>query len=239
MMGKFRKKQDEPNLPKEWHRTTAFDAYMAWFTNDPEKRYSEESQEHLEHKGWWVHLPVVNALDGIADSQVQALQIIKNGMLNWKLERGRDRAPVQLSSQELKALWERFRSAKLDPPRDGVVYSLFEVYGDFALKAEIDFTSFSREFSTTFGSANNPIRSLEQKHCRLLDNLSEEEVILGEGYPRLEGNRLTVGEWTEEFDPSLEVWGSAYSEAMWETEDEGYWLIATYKNNQEEVEEQP
>lgn len=103
--------------------------------------------------------------------------------------------------------------------------------------AYIEYAPFRPEFSTTFGAANNPIRSLVGKVCTLkaatqadLEREDEDEDFEAEwkelsvGTVHLEGNRLTVGFWSHTFKADTRVFGVAFEEASFEDENMSYYL---------------
>ena len=206
------------SVPKEWLETPHFELHMAWLTANQEDRIAPEAEELQDHPGWWVWCKINSFRDSVKPLLEVALGQAMISISKWQLDQdpeiGQKKAPHQVEQAERDELVQRLLESKRDEVgEDGLMYELFQPYGEYALLVQIFFAPFREDFETTFGAANNPVRSLEGKVCTLVNFETEE--VLSEGGVNLQGNRLTVGFWSKEFAGRLEVSGVAYAEAFW------------------------
>lgn len=238
-------------LPQEWQSKPHYELMVGWFSREPKARriLGEEvmSEPSRDYPGWYFWFRA----DGhrLYDSLEQAITAGKTILKNWQMESQmvRARAPLTLSKEERKNLVVELlgypvpdSTPQFEPDSDQEqpeLVKLFWEFGEYALNLSIWYSPLRDEFSTTFGSANNPLRSLEGSICTLqaasqadLQHETEDEDFEAEwkevavGPVSLEDDRLTVGFWSHTFDPQSPVIGVAYEEASFEDETMSYFL---------------
>ncbi|MDX2005557.1 MAG: hypothetical protein SFU83_09800 [Meiothermus sp.] len=207
--------------PKEWLETPHYELHMAWLTAKRDERIAPEAEELQDHPGWWVWCKINSFRNSVKPVVELALSEATDSIKNWQLDQNPEfsqnkKAPHQAEPPEREELIRRLlESRRTEVGDDGLMYELFQPYGDFALLAQVFFAPFREDFKTTFGAANNPARSLEGRVCKLIDFETDE--VFSQGGVSMQGNRLTVGFWSKEFAGNLEVGGVAYAEAFWES----------------------
>ncbi len=239
------------NIPREWQLQPHYQPSLLWFSREPQSQRLMGEQlpppEMSEQYPGWYFLRRGDTMR-ILDSLEEALSEIKSRLKHWNLKNflGQS-APYQASKSERKQMLADLLEAPIhapppgyDPDRDEPLPLLLECrweLGGYLLVATIEYTPFRHEFYTRFGEANNPIRSLQGRVCTLqaatledLERGPDEEGLeaqwreISVGTVSLEGDRLTVGFWSHNFDPGTVVVGVAYEEASFEEEGMSYYL---------------
>lgn len=227
-------------IPSRWRLEPHYEPSLVWYTRDPKEglfpqEWEGERRQALEDEpGWYVFCSLI--LPVVVDSPEEALAVLKSSLKRGDLACfGGGSPPVRLSKRERKRLVLDLLGASITPPppdydpdSEGPVPVVLErrwELNGYLLVARVFYTPFRPEFETKFGAPDNPVRSLEGRVCLVYAAYPEDEEDedyaweeLARGPVRLEGNRLTVGFWTREFDPETPVEGVAYEGASFAAE---------------------
>lgn len=104
--------------------------------------------------------------------------------------------------------------------------AFLEVAGGFALRATIErLPGLRDQIETGFEDPANPARSLHGRRCSVVFAAfdGDDGAEVATGVARVEGNRVTVGEWSHEFPPGALVEGVPFEHASVEDEAAGGW----------------
>lgn len=227
-------------IPKNWQEKPHYEPAVLWFTREARTRtvlgqqlMAEPSQEY---PGWFFYFRADTRM--LHESLQEALTELKSILKHWRMEDrfGTERIALQPSKDERKRMVVQLLEYPIpdptppfdpesDPQPPERVHLQWE-FGDHLLVVSLGYSPFREEFTTTIGSADNPIRSLVGKVCTLqaateadLERELDDEDFEAEwkeialGPVAFQDNRLMVGFWSHTFDPDTPVTGVAFEEA--------------------------